>query len=189
VGVRRRPEPVTPAELATALRATGEPWLTTIMLGVGAGLRASEMAAIRREDITEEYVHVRCGKGGKERFVDTCGALWAFVQDRPAGFLVRRPDGRPVTGAWLSSKQSLHWRSIGLPGWHLHRLRHTFCTTMWQAGNDPLVVRDLMGHASVATTQGYAQAARGAYRQAVATIDALLREHQPDGSRLVPAAA
>jgi integrase len=177
----RRPKPITPLELAQALQRSGEPYRTGIMLAVGAGLRSSEMAACRREDVTEEFVHVRRGKGGKERWVETCAALWEHVREKPSGLLLRRPYGRPVTGAWLSSHQRRHWVSIGLPQIHWHRLRHTFCTAMLQAGHDALVLRDLMGHASVATTQIYALPAAEQRRNAVAAVDALIRNSAPAG--------
>lgn len=173
---KTRPKPITNRdEIWHALDMSPEPWHSCIMLGLGAGLRSSELAAIRREDITPEYVHVRSGKGDKERYVDTCHSLWEWVQDRPGGLLVRNSRGQEVTGEWLSARQRRHWISIGLPAWHLHRLRHTFCTTMWRADHhDPLVIRDLMGHESVETTTLYAEADRAAYRQAVAAVDVLL---------------
>jgi len=174
----RRPKPITALELGQALARSGEPYLTAILLAVGAGLRASEMAACRREDVTEEFVHVRRGKGGKERFVETCAALWEHVRNFPPGLLLHRPYGRPVTGVWLSSHQREHWVRVGLPQIHWHRLRHTFCTTMLQAGHDALVLRDLMGHASVATTQIYAQPAAEQRRSAVAAVDNLIRKVQ-----------
>jgi len=65
---------------------------------------------------------------------------------------------------------------IGLAHLHLHMLRHTFCSAMLAAGHDALILRDLMGHASVVTTQGYAHVTSTQRRRAVASIDALLRE-------------
>lgn len=182
-----RPNPLTEVELRKALQRSCEPWYSCIMLGVGAGLRASELAAIRREDITAEEVHVRNGKGGKERYVTTSDTLWSWARDKPSGLLVRRRDGAGVTGQYLSCQQWEYWPSIGLNNMYLHRLRHTFCTTMWQARADPLVIRDEMGHTSIATTQAYAVPARVERRNAIAAIDCLLREHQPGLSRLVSA--
>lgn len=172
------PKPVPPEEIAIAIERSGEPWLTCIVLALGAGLRASELAQIRREDITADYVHVRVGKGGKERYVDTCPSVWTHVKGQPKGLLVHR-NGKPVTGHVLSATQWRHWRSIGLPDWHLHRLRHTFATTMWQSGADPGAIRDLMGHRYLKTTEGYAQVARGARRLAVGAVDALLAPASP----------
>jgi integrase len=172
-----RPKPITGDDIRRALMFSDDPWLACVWLAAGAGLRAAELAEIRREDVTEEFVHVRNGKGGKERYVDTCTSLWTWAQAQPSGLLVRRPYGRAVTAKWLSSAQRAHWTSIGLPHVHLHRLRHTFCTTMWRAaGRDPLVIRDLMGHASVTTTQGYAEPDRSQYRNAVSALDAVLGE-------------
>lgn len=181
-----RPKPITSLEeIRLAFERSPEPWHACIMLGIGAGLRSSELAAIRKEDVTPEFVHVRDGKGGKERYIDTCESLWKWVCDQPGGLLVRWADGRPVTGRQLSARQRRHWVSIGLPSWHLHRFRHTFCTTMWrQPGADPLVVRDLMGHVSVSTTQGYYEPDRAEYRHAVSAVDVLLR-----ASKRTPAGA
>ena len=170
-----RPKPITRAEVRIILTRSEDPWLTASMLALLAGLRASEIADIRRQDIDPEYVHVVRGKGGRERWVETSATLWRFVKNRPAGPLVRRPYGRGcVTGRWLSSHQQIHWRSIGLPHVHLHRLRHTFCTEMLAAGHDALALRDLMGHSSVLTTQGYAQVGADQRRRAIASLDALM---------------
>lgn len=176
-----RPKPVSLTELRLALQRSEEPFRTAILLAVGAGLRASEIAACKREDVSADFVHVRRGKGGKERFVETCAALWEHVCNRPPGLLIRRKYGRPVTGAWLSSRQREHWASIGLPQLHWHRFRHTFCTTMLRAGHDALVLRDLMGHASVLTTQGYAEPLAEQRRNAVSAVDALIRKAAPAG--------
>lgn len=184
-----RPKPVPPAELRLVLELSPEPWYTCVVLGIGGGLRAGELATIRREDITPEFIHIRNGKGGRERYVDTCASVWEFVRHRPNGLLVRRRYGKSVTGHWLSSAQRRHWCSIGLPGMHLHRLRHTFCTAMLQAGHDSMVIRDLMGHVSVSTTEGYAQPAAAQRRAAVAALDVLLGGNLPGTSRQVPSAA
>jgi len=190
------PKPLTTTELTLALhRSTHSPlWYTCILLGVGAGLRAAEMAALRREDINDEYLHVRRGKGGKPRIVAICPVLWAHLQHHPSGPVLHRPaNERPVTGAFLSRSQQAHWRSIGLPQIHLHRLRHTFATVMYEADADPLVIRDLMGHASVATTQGYALVSGRKRGRAVAAVDVLLSAlshgHRPADDWPVPHAA
>jgi integrase len=171
------PKPLTATELRLALdRSAHSPlWYTCIILGVGAGLRAAEMAGLRREDVTDEYLHVRRGKGGKARMVTTCPAVWAHLANHPGGPVLRRAySDAPVTGNYLSSAQAAHWRSIGLPQIHLHRLRHTFATVMYEADQDALVIRDLMGHTSVATTQGYALVSGRKRGRAVAAVDAVL---------------
>jgi integrase/recombinase XerD len=183
------PKPISIDDLRQALRQSTEPWITVVMLAAFAGLRASEIADLTREDVTVEYVHVRNGKGGKARWIDTSPELWDYIRDRPPGPLVSNPHtGEPVTGRWLSARQWKYWRSIGLPHVHWHRLRHTFGTELVDAGNDLLVVRDLMGHRSVATTQIYVKAAARRRRSAVASLGHMLERHEPDGTRLVPPA-
>jgi integrase len=170
-----RPKPVTTEQLRRALAMADDFWRLVLILAAFAGLRASEIAQLERGDITEEAVHVRCGKGGKERFVTTAATVWEAVRDRPPGPLLRRPHGGVVSGRWLSRVQSRFWRSAGLPDVHLHRLRHWFATQMLAAGHDCLVIRDLMGHASVATTQGYVAVAASLHQRAVAALDQLFR--------------
>ena len=59
-----------------------------------------------------------------------------------------------------------------LPGeWTLHTLRHRFATAAYSAERDLLAVQRLLGHASVATTQRYAEPPRDALRKAVEAAD------------------
>jgi len=169
------PKPLAPDEIRAILDHSTEPWLTASILALGAGLRASEIADLDRADVSESYVHVRAGKGNKPRLIETTDTVWRHVRGRPPGPLVVRPYGRgSVTGAWLSSRQRAHWLSLGMPHVHLHRLRHTFCTAMLDAGHDSMILRDLMGHASVLTTQGYALVSSARRRAAVSAVDAFV---------------
>jgi integrase len=170
-----RAKSVTVAQLRYALAHAEDPWLTLVILGAGAGLRASEAAAADREDVTQDWVHVRHGKGDRERWVGTAHAVWTHVKDRPPGPLLRHPrTGRRVSGNWVSSAQRAAFDALGLPDLHPHRLRHTFAQVMYDAGTDLLVIRDQMGHASVATTQGYLQTTDDKRRRGVDAVDEAL---------------
>jgi integrase/recombinase XerD len=134
------------------------------------GCRASEVVGLRPGDLDLEGGSARCiGKGDKERVVPLGArareALGEYLKrDRPvllAGrvglstiFITRR--GRPLSrvGLWVIVKQ--HVRAAGLPeAVSPHTLRHSFATHLLAGGADLRVVQEMLGHASIATTQIY----------------------------------
>lgn len=169
------PDPVTDHELAQALLLSpDQPWRLAVLLAAYAGLRAGEIASIRRENITEERVHVIRGKGRKSRYVPTGAHLWDEVRDRPAGPLVHSPRGFALTAHSLSTCQRLHWRRIGMPQVHLHRFRHWFGTALLRNGADLRTVQELMGHESILTTQGYTKVVSEQRERAIRSLPAIM---------------
>ncbi len=134
------------------------------------GCRASEVVGLRPGDLDLNRGTARCiGKGDKQRMVPLGSrareAIRAYLQqDRPA-LVARRPatdvifvtrSGRPLsrTGLWRIVKQ--HARAAGLPeAVSPHTLRHSFATHLLAGGADLRVVQEMLGHASIATTQIY----------------------------------
>lgn len=134
----------------------------------GCGLRASELSGLDVQSVLlgEELLRVM-GKGGKERVVPVMGAaaraLGAWLE-RGRGALVGRT---PTSAVFLNarggrlSRQSVHaiveryGRVVGIRGLHPHTLRHSFATHLLEGGADLRVVQELLGHASIATTQLY----------------------------------
>jgi integrase/recombinase XerD len=168
------PDPVTNGELALAIeRSLDQPWRTAVMLAAYAGLRCCEIVACRREDITEESVAVRKGKGDKPRYVDTAPDLWAYMKDRPAGPLVVGRRGHGLSAATLTQEQHKHWISVDLSEVHMHRFRHWFATELLRRGADIRTVQELMGHASLTSTQVYTQVVSASKRAAVRLLPSL----------------
>jgi integrase/recombinase XerD len=141
----------------------------------GTGLRISELVGLRLGDVDLESALLRAfGKGSKERvvpvgrhavaaLVDWLGpngrpALapeqWKRRGDADAVFLNRRGGRLTRQGAWLVVK---HWGTVvGLDGKLTpHVLRHSCATHMLDHGADIRAVQELLGHASVSTTQVY----------------------------------
>lgn len=134
------------------------------------GCRASEVAGLRPADLDLVTGLVRCvGKGNKERRVPlgsrSIQAIEDYLQrDRPA-MVARRPEtttvfvsrsGRPITriGLWSIVKKAA--RAAGLPdSISPHTLRHSFATHLLAGGADLRAVQEMLGHASIATTQIY----------------------------------
>ena len=154
------PRPVTEDELAFALTVAEDPWLLYIKLSAFAGLRACEVATIRREEISSGYLTVT-GKGGKTRSIPTHTTIWNAVKDLPRGRIGTRPDGVLPDGDWMSTHIGRYLRSIGMADVSLHRFRHRYGTMLLRpvsqggAGADLRTVQELMGHASPATTAKY----------------------------------
>jgi integrase/recombinase XerD len=134
------------------------------------GCRASEVVSLRPGDLNLSAGTARCvGKGDKERLVPLGSrardALTAYLRnDRPA-LVARHPEtatvlvskaGRPLSriGLWRIVKTQA--RTAGLAGSiSPHTLRHSFATHLLAGGADLRVVQEMLGHASIATTQVY----------------------------------
>ncbi len=149
------PNPVTDAELDQLLATVPEPLLTAVILAAYAGLRVSEVAACRRQDITVDLVHVPHGKGDEYGTVPTHEFVWAHVGSRPRGLLVLGGEGHATNGDNLSRRVSRWCGRNGLPGVRMHRLRHWYGTTIQALQGDLRVTQECMRHASVSSTAPY----------------------------------
>ncbi len=162
------------AERLMAAPAEGGPVATrdraVLELLYGAGLRVSELVGIDlvHLDLAERQVRV-LGKGNKERicpFGEAAEvALRAWLAERLA---MRRPGrddgalffGRPGRRLSVRAVQNmLHARGTvaGRPDAHPHALRHSCATHLLVAGADLRGIQELLGHASLSTTQRYTQ--------------------------------
>lgn len=150
------PNPVSTDELRYALERATTFWRRVILLAAYAGLRAGEIVALRREDVTRERVHVVDGKGGKTADVPTHPIIWQNVAGAPAGLLVAGERlGRPITRARLSLMARKFFDAIGLPDVYLHRFRHWYGTMLLRAGANMRTVQECMRHESLASTAIY----------------------------------
>ena len=174
---RRLPRPISEGELAAAVTgapARIRPWL---VLAAWAGLRAKEIAYLRRECVLDAarppslLIAHDATKGTRERIVPLCdyalGALLEHGLPR-AGWVFVRRDGiygpnQPWTVSRLASRY-LHERGISAT---LHQLRHRFGTQAYQVSHDLRAVQELLGHAQPHTTAGYAAYSNASAIQAV----------------------
>lgn len=137
-----------------------------LVLAAEAGCRRAEIAAARREDL-EIGVKGAClrivGKGSHARMVPISDSLARLIADRPAGWLFPST----VAGQHLAPAYVGQLMSALLPGdWTAHTLRHRFATAAYAVDHDLRAVQELLGHASVATTQVYTAVPDGAKRRA-----------------------
>jgi integrase/recombinase XerC len=171
---RGQPNPCTDHELADMLERSVEPYQLWIILAAYGGLRCIEVARLDRGDVDDRSVRVRLGKGDRPRTVPAHPLVWATVRDRSPGPLVRLRTGVRASGRYVSHRSNayLH-RELSMPRMHLHRLRHWYATRALEACGDPRVVQELLGHASLATTQIYTQVTQARRAAAVAALPML----------------
>jgi site-specific recombinase XerD len=122
-----------------------------------AGLRAGEAVGLDLGDVDfeQELVHVRRGKGGKDRVVPlgehAAELLVRYLHEaRPQ--LARRAENALFLSVRGRRLDTSALRKL-LP--HPHRLRHAFATHLLEGGADLRTIQELLGHASLSTTQMY----------------------------------
>ena len=128
-----------------------------VELVYSAGLRSAEAVGLDLMDVDfeQELVHVRLGKGAKDRVVPLGEEASHWV----ARYL---RDARPelATGAenalFLSARgRRLDTSTLRRLVPHPHRLRHAFATHLLEGGADLRTIQELLGHSSLSTTQVY----------------------------------
>ncbi|WP_116652563.1 tyrosine recombinase XerC [Pelagibacterium sediminicola] len=145
------------------------PWVAArdtavIALCYGAGLRISEALALTRRDLDGQSLRV-VGKGGRVRLVPLIAAvrdaITQYLKLCPFALSASEPMFRGVKGGPLSPRlvqirlQALR-SALGLPASATpHALRHSFATHLLGRGGDLRAIQELLGHASLSTTQIY----------------------------------
>ena len=147
-----------------------EPWVAArdaavVTLLWGCGLRISEALALKGIDAPLPQVMRIIGKGGKERIVPVVdaarAAVDAYVKACPHMLTDDGPLFRGVRGGILSPRaiqkaMASARMQLGLPATATpHALRHSFATHLLNAGGDLRTIQELLGHASLSTTQAY----------------------------------
>lgn len=140
-----------------------------------AGLRVSEAVGLRTQDVVirerSGYVIVRQGKGGKGREVPlnatARGLISEWLAQHPGGeWLFPGRNGRPMTARAAQKRLKELGRLAGVDATP-HRLRHTFCKMLVDAGESLDRVALLAGHANLNTTAVYTKPGRSDLERAV----------------------
>lgn len=141
-----------------------------IELLYATGMRVSELVALNVGDCDLSGQHIRCiGKGNKERRLPIAGTAATALEEyldmgrgqigrsseEKALFLNHRGKRLTRQGFWLILKG--YAERLGLHDLTPHTLRHSFATHMLNNGADLRSVQELLGHASISTTQIYTQ--------------------------------
>ena len=140
----------------------------------GSGLRASEAAALDWVDVSfdQSLAHVRSGKGGKDRYVPLSRPALAAL--RALADLSAPPTRGPVFRGRGEARMSVRtvarvvaqaMQRVGLPPVGPHGLRHSCATHLLDHGADLRSIQELLGHASLSTTQRYTHVSLGKLRE------------------------
>jgi Site-specific recombinase XerD len=168
------PRPVTPDEavnLAVAVEEdAAEPWIgardrAVLLLLYGAGLRIAEALSLTAAALPLSETLVVTGKGGKQRVVPLLPIVRAAVDDYVArcpwpmereAALFRGAKGGALSQGMVQKAVARARVTLGLPPSATpHALRHSFATHLLGAGADLRSLQELLGHASLGSTQIY----------------------------------
>jgi integrase/recombinase XerC len=146
------------------------PWIAArdaavVTLLYGCGLRISEALSLTGADVPLPPVLRITGKGGKERLVPVIGvardAVAAYLRLCPypteaEGPLFRGARGGALSPRLIQKAMEGARMQLGLPATATpHAMRHSFATHLLAAGGDLRAIQELLGHASLSTTQAY----------------------------------
>lgn len=168
-----RPRPCPESAVRVAIMRAEPRERLMIALGASVGMRRAEIARCRSEHVTrtlDGWALYVLGKGHKVRYVPITDALAEMIQ-------AAAPSGgwcfpSPLRGGPLTDAHVGKCIARVLPGnWTTHTLRHRFASAAYRADRDIRAVQELLGHASVATTQIYTAVPDDAKRRAAYAAD------------------
>lgn len=171
---KRLPHALSPDEAGQLLAAPAEEWADVrdramFELLYSSGLRLAELVGLAPHDVDWQDGTVRVtGKGSKTRVVPVgqaaLTALQAWLAQRTAiavldaDALFLGPRGRRIAPRTVQERLKRWGRRQGLSSnVHPHVLRHSFASHVLQSSGDLRAVQDMLGHASISTTQVYTQ--------------------------------
>jgi site-specific recombinase XerD len=164
--VQRLPDVLSQGEIEQLLGAVRSIKSRAILMtAYGAGLRVSELCALRFTDIDSKrmLIHVRDGKGGKDRYVILCQRLLVTLREyysserpRPPYLFPGREPDRPMAPKSVANMLSRVASRCGMKKRvSPHVLRHSFATHLLEAGTDVITIQQLLGHRRLQTSVRY----------------------------------
>jgi len=166
----RLPKVLSQQQVAKLIESAPTPFYSIILMMLYAtGLRRAELARLRVSDIDSEQmvIHVKGGKGGKDREVmlsprllDELRLYWRSLKRKPKTWLF--PGNRWHTGehpittkvVWSACREAAVRAGLGTDV-HPHTLRHCFATHLLEAGADLRTIQLLLGHRDLEETTVY----------------------------------
>ncbi|WP_235430448.1 tyrosine-type recombinase/integrase [Cupriavidus pauculus] len=180
------PVVLSPDEVARLLAAASNlKHQTALAVAYGAGLRASEVVALRISDIDSQRMTLRIeqGKGRRDRYAMLSPVLLERLR---TWWRVAHPQGKMLEGGWLfpglNPIESLSTRQLNRPRRRtgrrdrqarIHAYWHSFATHLLEQKVDIRVIQVLLGHRKLETTALYAQVATDLLREVVSPLENL----------------
>lgn len=186
---RKLPQVLSRDEVTRLIASAGSPkYQAALSVAYGAGLRASEVVALKVTDVDSARMALRIeqGKGHKDRYAMLSPALLDCLR---AWWKTARAEGKILRGGWLFPGQNpvdpLSTRQLNRAihsaadlaridkRVSMHILRHSFATHLLEQKVDIRVIQILLGHKRLETTALYAQVATGLLREVISPLDTL----------------
>ena len=150
---------------------------TLILFLYASGARISECLALRREDIEGEWLRIRHAKGEKERIVPLAKVAIEAIDEylrsvkKESGFIWQNYKGERLSRI---SAYKITQKYLGVSP---HVLRHSYATALITGGADLRVVQELLGHASLLTTQIYTHIQKQDLKETLEVCHPMAKEH------------
>jgi site-specific recombinase XerD len=167
-----------------------------LMTLYGAGLRISEAFALKPADIDSQrmLIHVRSGKGDKERMAKLSEQLLAVLRDywrkeHPKQWLFPQASDpcRPMDGGGGCRIVQRFARLAGITrAVSPHTLRHSYATHLLDAGTDLRTIQVLLGHRNIKTTAIYLHVSQARIHAAASPLDRLYAKEAGESTTTTP---
>lgn len=158
-----KPRPAPDDALEAALAAADSRTTLMLRLAAEAGLRRAEVAQVHTRDVIVAGGSAQLvvnGKGGRQRIVPISDDLAKQLRRGPAGHTPGAPVGGWLFPSPMGSHVSPRWvgkmiASLLPEGYSMHTLRHSYASRVYRGSRNLRAVQQLLGHASIATTERY----------------------------------
>jgi site-specific recombinase XerD len=180
---RTLPAVLSPGEVSRLLAAAADDRFAALLqVTYGCGLRVSEVTRLRVADIdaARRVLHIRGGKGGKDRLVPLSPVLLQRLRDywrkhRPGDWLF--PGARPGSPLSIGQVQRQCRQAVLAAGIakkaSMHTLRHSYATHLLEAGTDLATLQRLLGHNQLSTTLLYIHLRQDHLHRTISPLDTL----------------
>jgi len=150
----------------------------------GCGLRCSEVRNLRvaDTDIVRGMVHVRQGKGSKDRCLPLgkmlCRGIAQYINaEHPRDYLFEGVNGEAMSQRGTQWVVNQAVKRAGLrKEVHTHTLRHSYATHLLEQGVNILTIKELLGHAYIETTMVYLHIAKPSAQTVFSPLDSLYKQ-------------
>ncbi len=182
-----------------------------VVIGFYTGMRLNEIVNMKWKNVDlnartiivgdEEFVT----KGRKQRFIPICDEAYVVLIKRNCekygnnpplyplqggehniGYLFCKDDGERFTGDYFSRRFKRACKAAGMDkAIHFHSLRHSFASNLAQQGVSLYVIKELLGHSSISTTEIYSHLNMESLRDAVRKLDSLHTKGEGEHLKLI----
>jgi site-specific recombinase XerD len=178
------PDILSSEEVQRIIKATnGIKYRTLLMVIYSAGLRVSEALNLKISDIDSDRMtlHIRCAKGGKDRYVILSPVVyfalkeyWKVCRFTDLVFPSKKQANKPLSTNRASQifKEAKQKAGVTKSG-GIHSLGHGFATHLLESGADIFAIKTLLGHASIQSTVRYLDFVPHRHQNLVSPIDRL----------------